>query len=130
LGVPGLIGNSNATIIAQQATNTAAIAALYARVQAADSIAITGAATNTDYIVYLTGNCTGTVSMVYGQVANIITTHSTSNQVITWPAGMVYHTGASSPYTNTTGVGEMWGIWCYGTNGPAGALTTNIWVAP
>ena len=81
-----------------------------------------------DYIIYATNDNAVSISMTYGQMANVWVQHSTSNHVVTWPTGVkLQWSGSSLSDTNTTGATDTYGIACIGTNGPSGTLTTNVY---
>lgn len=80
------------------------------------------------WTVTLTGNWTVAISpaMTPGQQWDIEVAHSTSNQVITWPANVkAQKTGVSLSDTNTTGFTDWYTLKCRGTNSTT-ALATNL----
>ena len=132
LGVPGLIASSNAPIVAAVASNTAAIAAnTPALIYDATGNGLTLASTNRwqEYSVYLTNNWTITIApaMTAGQRFDLAVAHSTSNQVMAWPAGVVCQTASTGvTFTNTTGFTDWYTISCRGTNATVGVTKTNL----
>ncbi len=58
-----------------------------------------------------TNNWTPTLTMTAGQTYEVYLTHSTSNQVTTWPAGIKWQAGTTvGAITNTTGYMDTYGF--------------------
>lgn len=93
---------------------------------------IGGPASSYFYSIYVTNNWTISFAsplFAYQQI-DLVASHSTSNQVITWPSGMKFQTaGFTASDTNTTGFSDLYSIICFSTNpvNIASSLQTNIY---
>jgi len=78
--------------------------------------------------VYMTNNLSINLSsMSRGEQISLFVAHSTSNQVLTWPNGLILKTtGMTLSDTNTTGFADLYSILCISTN-TSSPLITNIW---
>jgi hypothetical protein len=72
-----------------------------------------------DFSIYITQSLSIAISpaMTAGQLWDISIAHSTSNHILTWPAGIkLQSTGLSLADTNTTGYTDFYTLFCRGTN--------------